>query len=78
MDTVKKLFPQAFGAKDVKSLIIAVLIYAVVATVGGWILNLLGAIPVIGFIADVIGWVLGIYCAAGIILAILAFLKVVK
>ena len=78
MDTVKKLFPQAFKANDVKSLVIALLVYAVIAFVGGLILGILGIIPVIGFIAGVIGWVLEIYCTVGIILAILVFLKVVK
>lgn len=78
MDTVKKLFPHAFKANDVKSLIVALLVYAVIAFVGGLILGVLGVIPVIGFIAGVIGWLLEIYCTAGIILAILAFLKIVK
>lgn len=78
MDAVKKYFPQAFSAKDVKSLIIALVIYAVIAFVGGLVLGLLGIIPIIGFIASVIGWVLRIYCAVGIILAILVFLKVIQ
>jgi len=78
MDAVKKYFPQAFSAKDVKSLIIALVIYAVIAFVGGLVLDLLGIIPIIGFIASVIGWVLRIYCAVGIILAILVFLKVIQ
>ena len=78
MDMVKKYFPQAFKANDVKSLVIALLIYAVIAFVGGLILGILGVIPVIGFIANVIGWLLEIYCTVGIILAILAFLKIVK
>ncbi len=78
MATVKKYFPHAFKANDIKSLVIALVIYAVIAFVGGLILGILGAIPVIGFIAKVIGWVLELYCTAGIILAILAFLKIVK
>ena len=78
MDAVKKYFPQAFSAKDVKSLIIALVIYAVIAFVGGLVLGLLGIIPIIGFIASVIGWVLRLYCAVGIILAILVFLKVIQ
>ena len=78
MDAIKKYFPQAFSAKDVKSLIIALVIYAVIAFVGGLVLGLLGIIPIIGFIASVIGWVLRIYCAVGIILAILVFLKVIQ
>ena len=78
MDMVKKYFPQAFKANDVKSLIIALLIYAVLAVVGGFVIGLLGIIPIIGFIAGVLGWLLEIYCTIGIILAILVFLKVVK
>lgn len=78
MDMVKKYFPQAFKANDVKSLIIALLIYTVIAFVGGLVIGLLGIIPIIGFIAGVLGWLLEIYCTIGIILAILVFLKVVK
>lgn len=78
MDMVKKYFPQAFKANDVKSLIIALLIYAVIAFVGGLVIGLLGIIPITGFIAGVLGWLLEIYCTIGIILAILVFLKVVK
>lgn len=78
MDMLKKYFPNAFGATDVKPLVVALLIYAVVACVGGFVLGLLGIIPVIGYIARVVGWVLDVYCAVGIILAILVFLKVIK
>ena len=78
MDMVKKYFPQAFKANDVKSLIIALLIYAVLAVVGGFVIGLLGIIPIIGFIAGILGWLLEIYCTNGVILAILVFLKIVK
>ena len=78
MDMVKKYFPQAFKANDVKSLIIALLIYAVLAVVGGFVIGLLGIIPIIGFIAGILGWLLEIYCTIGAILAILVFLKIVK
>ena len=78
MDMIKKFFPQAMQAHDVKGLIIAILIYAVVNFVGGLVLGLLDAIPLVGFVFGVLGWVLSIYCAVGIITAILVFLKVVK
>ena len=78
MDAIKKYFPQAFAAKDVKSLIIGLVIYAVIAFVGGLVLGLLSIIPIIGFIASVLGWVLRLYCAVGVILAILVFLKIVQ
>ena len=78
MDMIKKLFPQARQANDVKGLIIAILIYAVINFVGGFVLGLLDAIPLVGFVFGIIGWALSIYCAVGIIVAILVFLKIVK
>ena len=78
MDLIKRFFPQAMQAHDVKGLIIAILIYAVVNFLGGIVLGLLDAIPLVGFVFGVLGWVLGIYCAAGIIVALLVFLKIVK
>ena len=78
MDMIKKLFSHAMQANDVKGLIIAILIYAVVNFVGGFVLGLLDAIPLVGFVFGIIGWALSIYCAVGIIVAILVFLKIVK
>ena len=78
MDMIKKFFPQAMQASDVKGLIIAILIYALVNLVGGIVLGLLDAIPLVGFVFGILGWALGIYCAVGIIVAILVFLKIVK
>ena len=78
MDMIKKFFPQAMQASDVKGLIIAILIYAVVNLVGGIVLGLLDAIPLVGFVFGIVGWLLSIYCAVGIIVSILVFLKVVK
>ena len=78
LNAIKPYFPQAFKANDVKSLVIALVIYAVAAFVLGLVLGLLSAIPILGFVARVIGWVVDLYCAAGVILAILVFLKVVK
>ena len=78
MDMVKKLFPQAMQANDVKGLLIAILIYAVVNFVGGLVLGLLDAIPLVGFVFGIIGWLLSIYCAVGIVVAILVFFKIVK
>ena len=67
---LRKIFPHAMGARDLKGLIIAIVIYAVVSFVGG--------IPLVGMVIGVIGWLLGIYCTVGIIISILVFLKVVK
>jgi len=78
MDFIKKLFPQAMQANDLKGLLIAILIYAIVNLVGGFVLGLLDGIPLVGFVFGLVGWVLGIYCAVGIIVSILVFFKIVK
>lgn len=78
MDMLKKYFSHAFKANDVKSFIIALIIYAVIAFVGGLILGLLAAIPILGIIFSIIGWLLEIYITVGVILSILVFVKVIK
>ena len=78
MDFIKKLFPQAMQANDLKGLLIAILIYAIVNLVGGFVLGLLDGIPLVGFVFGLVGWVLGIYCAVGIIVSILVFFKIMK
>ena len=45
MDMLKKYFPFSFKAKDVKDLVINIVIYLVVSIVAGWVLGLIGAIP---------------------------------
>ena len=78
MNMIKSLFPQAMQARDVKGLVVAILIYAVVAFVAGLVLGLLDNIPLIGFVFGVIGWAIGVYCAVGIIVSLLVFLNIVK
>lgn len=78
MGVIKSLFPQAMQAKDLKGLLVAILIYVIVNFVGGFVLGLLDALPLIGFVFGLLGWVLGIYCGVGVIVAILVFFKIVK
>ncbi len=78
MDMVKKLFPQAFKATEVVSLIIALVIYIVAGAVCGLVIGLLAKIPVIGIIFSLLGAVVGLYGLAGIVLSLLVFFKVVK
>ena len=78
MGFFKSLFPQAVQAKDLKGLLIAILIYVIVNFVGGFVLGLLSKIPLLGFVFGLVGWVLSVYCAVGIIVAILVFFKIVK
>lgn len=86
MDTLKKFFPISFGASDVAGLIIKILIYIVVAVLGGvvvgvaaWVLSI---IPIVGgllaWLVGVVGSVVGLYALAGIVIALLDYFKVLK
>ena len=78
MDMPKKIFPFSFKSKEVKDLVINIVIYLVASIVGGWLLGLLGGIPLLGVIFDLIGSLFGLYCLVGIVLAVLDFLKILK
>lgn len=86
MDILKKFFPRAFKATDVKELIIAIVIYLIIDIVCGALIGLaatiLGGIPLVGgllaWAAGVIGSLVGLYALVGIILSILVFVKVIK
>ena len=78
MDMLKKLFPFSFKATDMGGMIINIIIYLVVGLVGGWVLGLIGLIPLIGLLADLIGKLLGLYCLIGIVLAVLDHFKLLK
>ena len=45
MDMLKKYFPFSFKSKDVKDLVINIVIYLVIRILGGWVLGLLGGDP---------------------------------
>lgn len=81
MNALKNLFPLSFGMKDVGKLIISILIYLVAGAVIGWVLSLLANLPLVGWLLGLItglaGTIIGLYLLAGIILAILNFLKIV-
>lgn len=72
MDMLKKFFPYSFGAKDIASLIIKVIVYLIASALLGWVI---GLIPLVG---GIVSWVIGIYCTVGWIIAILDYLKVLK
>lgn len=78
MDVLKKLFPLSFKAKDVASLIIYIIIYLVVGAIGGVLIGVLAGLPIIGIIFILIGSLIDIYVLAGIVIAILDYLKVLK
>ena len=75
---LKKIFPHAMQARNIKGLVMAIIIYAVVSFVGGIIHGLIGGIPLVGLVVGIIGWALGIYCTVGIIISVMVFLNIVK
>ncbi len=78
MDILKKYLPHAFKATESNALVIALLIYIVLAIVGGAIIGLLASIPVIGILFSIIGALIDLYSLAGVVLSILVFVKVIK
>ena len=72
MDILKKIFPLSWKfSKDVKDLIIGILIYLAGSTILGFILG----ITIIGI---ALAPLVGIYSMAGIVIQILVFAKVIK
>lgn len=79
MDFLKKFFPFSFKPKDVtKDFVLTIVLYAVASVVAGIILSLLAKIPFIGFTFDIANYLFGVYCTAGIVLAILHKVGVIK
>lgn len=78
MDAIKKYFPFAFKATELKPFIISLVIYALIDVVCGFVLGLLAQIPVIGIIFSLVGTLVGLYALVGIVLCILVFVKVIK
>ena len=72
MDTLKKLFPLSFKAKNgIGGLIVNILIHLVADLVAGLII---GLIPILG----ILGGLIGLYFTVGIVLSILDYLKILK
>ena len=54
------------------------IIYALVAIVGGSVIGLLAKLPIIGIIFTLVGSLVSLYALVGIVLSILVFVKVLK
>ena len=78
MDMLKKFFPFSFKVGNLSELIIRIVIYLVASIVIGFVLGLLGGIPLIGKIGKLISDLIGLYCLVGIVLAVLDFFKLLK
>ncbi len=77
MDTIKPFFPlnNKVQKGNAGSLAIAILLYLAVSVVCGIILGLLSLIPFVGILTTIVGALVGLYCLAGIVLAIVAFVQ---
>ena len=79
MDMIKAYFPFSFDTKDVKTLIIKIIVYVVLEALVGLVCGIIGLIP---FIGPIVGWlvgtVVGLYCLAGIVFAVLDYFKILK
>lgn len=79
MDSLKKYFPLAFKAKkDVKDLLINVLIHVGADLLAGLVIGLLSGLPLIGWLFGLVGGLVGLYFTVSVVLSILHYLKVVK
>lgn len=78
METLKKLFPLSFQAKDMAQLIIYCLIYIVACTVLVFLISILARIPVLGLIFTLVSSLVEIYIAAGLIILFLVYFNILK
>lgn len=75
---MKKVFPHAFKVTEVASFVVTLIIYALVAIVGGSVIGPLAKLPIIGIIFTLVGSLVSLYALVGIVLSILVFVKVLK
>ena len=80
MDLLKKIFPFSFRTKenDVASLVITIILYMVAGVIAGFVIGLLGIIPLIGILFRLVGSLIELYVFAGIIITLLDYFKVLK
>ncbi len=78
MDLLKQIFPHAFKSKDQNEFVFALIMYAVIAIVGGLVIGLLVQIPIAGIIFGLLGGIVDLYAIIGLVLSILVFLKIVQ
>lgn len=79
MKNIKPFFPVSFMAKNVRSLVIAILLYVAFGVLIGLACKVLSIIPLIGgLLAWILGIVGGLYVLIGLVLAVLYFLDLLK
>ena len=80
MDFLKSLWPTPFKIKekDVKSLLIQLIIFLLVCVVVSIVIGVLAMIPIVGWIVGIVGGLIDLYALIGIVLCILVFAGVLK
>ena len=82
MDFLKKFWPRSFAVNSGKELAVTIVVYVVIGLVLGAIGWALGLLPLVGGILStlvgIVGYVWDLYATAGIVFAILKFVKVFK
>lgn len=79
METLKKIFPYSFKAKNsVGALIVNILIQFIICAVAGVLIGICAHLPLIGWIIGIVGGLVDVYLVVGIVLSILDYLKVLK
>ena len=75
MKKLKAYFPLNKKVKkgDFISLLLAILIYVVIAAILGFVVHVIGALPIIKIVAGILSLLVWLYEVIGIILAILKF-----
>lgn len=79
METLRKIFPYSFQPKkDLGALIVNILLHVVAGIVIGFVLGLCLLIPVINILAGLASSLVEIYLAAGVVISVLDYLKLLK
>lgn len=78
MDTLKKLFPLSFNAKDVASLIIKIIIYLALSIIIGFVIAIFALVPFVNLLTGLVGALAELYILAGIVITVLDYLKVLN
>lgn len=78
MDLLKKVFPFSFGTADVAALVIRIIVYLLAGIVIVFVFSIVALIPIINILVGLVGAVVELYILAGIVIAILDYLKVLK
>ena len=80
MDFLKTLWPTPFKVqeKDVKSLVVQLIIFILLIAVFSVLIGILALIPIIGIVFAIVGSLIDLYSLIGIVLCVLNFFAVLK